>query len=541
MSLFRLLRRRVCSPILVDPANYGYDEPPTPLNFEDFVDPLALGKLNRDLGIITVFPRVISASELTTLRPQFVTAAEEFNLSISPRITSFITSEVAALTGEQTLLHPVEEVISPFLYAYSARHDHEDQDQQEDALSSASLEQDKTYYGWEVSVDSGRIADLIKAILIISNNEKCGMYGTYYEAKTGLRYWEVYTDGTSGLFQEWIELFTSTEYLKLAPLEIQEFYNALTEKEKLMQASLLGLKERIYLGRRIVPNKRNPRSFWRINLEGTSFVPPVLAPVLHVKRKVPSEEENEDDFGNQNNVKRRAVSAHPSARPRNSTHFQEHPNVPSTLPRVVSRQSAASSQSVTSPAQSTTDLALPSRRSTRQAARQATLPAIHPGPQASRLPRAALYTQNLQPPSVLAPYHQVIMAPPRTLAARHNHQSAHALTPGGINSNQTPVTQVHPALVPPPLNIPFTPTYGPTRKLNGAGKQLYPWNLARQQMWLAKHPGAQLPVEATISTYNPAHLGTPECVDVRLLLNTPVTAIEIIMVRVSSAIANPKD
>ena len=79
---------------------------------------------------------------------------------------------------------------------------------------------------------------------------------------------------------------------------------------------------------------------------------------------------------------------------------------------------------------------------------------------------------------------------------------------------------------PLPLLVPVP--HRETVRKKARGTEVYPWTPARQRMWMAAHPGSPLPDEASTTTYNYLHIGTPACVNLTLLGELPITAIEIL-------------
>jgi hypothetical protein len=104
-----------------------------------------------------------------------------------------------------------------------------------------------------------------------------------------------------------------------------------------------------------------------------------------------------------------------------------------------------------------------------------------------------------------------------TAASTTQSATVHGVPAGVINR---PI--LHPASV--------IPTYAPIVTLNSAGIERYPWTQVRQLMWLRKHhkTPADLPAEAFRTTYNPAHTGTPENSNPRLLGRIHVTSCELL-------------
>lgn len=350
---------------------------------------------------------------------------------------------------------------------------------------------------------SGRQYDLINEIMDFSENVSRWSYGTEYEALTGLRYWKVNPEGSRSLFKEWVELFMKTNYLALAPLEVQEAFNSLPEDQKREAANLHNPELKISVGKAAVSKHHDSPYFLP--------VPQVLG-----KRKRALDAGDDDVGADRDHVKRQAVAA-----PGES---------PEATP--MRHKMSAATPRTNAP-----------RRSARQAARQTPHIAAHPA-----VP--AIVAQPVPTPILIAPQGPAVLQVPHAVhplpavpITQNAVQGVKGVPPpahNGVPGNaprgmpaqaQAPeITQAPPYGPgrPVPPAAPAVPVYRPTLRMSSSGVERFPWTQVRQQMWLSKPNNNTLPPEAVRNTYNPAHTGTPECIEIRNLGPLPVTIIEVL-------------
>jgi hypothetical protein len=333
-------------------------------------------------------------------------------------------------------------------------------------------------------VISGRIRKLIEVVLDFSENITRWRYGTPYEALSGLRYWEMNADGSRSLFKEWVELLTKTKYLKWTPPEVQGFFNALSDRQKRKAAGLSNLRNRKFYGRLAIPNQHN--SPLTIN-------PSIPSPPRSSRKRKDISDNREDGIDlNKERIKRQAgtrlktrffAGVYPTEKSQQSV----QPNVFTNLidPEILASTSTGSLSSA----------------SFRQTS--VSVPAFAFQPQ-SIIPTIPIS----QPPNLGVP------TPMAQVATQHQ------------GNQGTAVVFSQPIL---PAASPV-PVYAPTLTLKSAGIERYPWTQVRQQMWMRKNSKtvADLPAEAFRATYNPAHTGTPENANPRLLGHMHVTICEVL-------------
>lgn len=352
------------------------------------------------------------------------------------------------------------------------------------------------------------------------------------------REFEYLTNATRTLFKEWVELLTKTDYLKWSPTEIQDFFNALSEHQKLKAAGLQNLKTCKFYGKLAVPHQHNP---------ALTVDPSIPSPAgVLGKRKTIGEDGENSILVNQEHMKRQAVARLKTRSFTSQCHVEKSShsvqnNVFADLvdPQILSPTHAvplsnglprltpvlvpafasppkcrvasarpyfayATSQSSSSQASPSNSPAATATQSTRQEAAQA--PAITP----------VVFSASQQQPfnpiiTTSQPLTLVIPITTAQVAAQHQETAG------------VPNQPILPA-------VSLVPVYNPTLTLKSAGIERYPWTQVRQRMWMVKHnkTAADLPAEAFQATYNPAHTGTPENGNLRLLGNMHVTICEVL-------------
>jgi hypothetical protein len=355
---------------------------------------------------------------------------------------------------------------------------------------------------------SGRVLDLITSVLSISKNADSIPYGTIYEGFTGLRYWEVYSDGSKGLFQEWIELFRKTAYLKLAPLEVQLFYNQLPQKIKRGLARLAGMDGRVFLGMYVVPTKKNPHVFL-LKAEKD------YAQILEKRDEHdPKSDSSENDIPKPNPPrKQRRTEAQLIDRPRS---WSSTPDVQRGAPDINANSGASNYQFDLRDPQSPQIIA----------GHLITVPSIlpHSAPiSVAPAPSPFAWTGTINAPDVQPQYGSPLPVGP----------SGPPQQPQALPLN--PLMSAYVRSLAPRLRIPTAPPahplYQPTVRDGSAGTCHYGWTDVRKTAYRAKHmlgSNDPLPAAAYSTNYNPAHTGTPESTDYRLLGACHITMAEIL-------------
>jgi hypothetical protein len=129
---------------------------------------------------------------------------------------------------------------------------------------------------------------------------------------------------------------------------------------------------------------------------------------------------------------------------------------------------------------------------------------------------------------------QAVRSPPsysaptiRRSVFHHSSGSTAATTTQSATVRQVPAVVLNQPILHPASVV---STYAPMITLNATGIERYPWTQVRQLMWFRKHNKtlADLPAEAFRTTYNPAHTGTPENSNLRLLGRMHVTICELL-------------